>query len=237
MKRHALRLGALAALALSSAAGCSTANTTAGELNQGGFSYKAVGDGRSDVASRSLTNDYGGNNPVPVLAVGGTFNIRFVPKTGSGNEWGSDQIIPAAPSLITRDGANLVAKRPGQSAVLAYDGQVVQDFVHVQVKVVDHVQLSRIDLGFETVLNENDKVTLVAGQPTVELAAIPMSAFGDPLAGALAYQWSIEGDPETVALTSKGGYENGLSVGTKPGTAVVSVRVADHGASFHVEVQ
>lgn len=237
MKRHALPLGALAALALSSLVGCSTANTTAGELNQGGFSYKAVGDGRSDVASRTLTDTYGGNNPIPILAAGGTFNIRFVPKDGTGNEWGSDQIIPAAPSLIVRDGANLVAKRPGQSAILANDGQVVQDFVHVQVKLVDHVQLSRIDVGFETVLNDNDQVTIVAGQPTVELAAIPMSAFGDPLAGALSFQWSVDGDPETVALTSKGGYENGLSAGTKPGTAVVSVRVADRSASFHVEVK
>jgi hypothetical protein len=237
VNRHLLSLGAVAALALSSVVGCSTANTTSGELNQGGFSYSTVGDGRSDIASRTITNDYGGNNPVPVLAVGGAFKVRFIPKDGNGNEWGSDQIIPAAPSLIARDGANLVTKRPGQSAILANDGQVVQDFIHVQVKLVDHVQLSRVDVGFETVLGENDQVNLVAGQPTVELVAQPMSSVGEILAGSMPYQWSVDGDPEVVALTSKGGYSNGLSAGTKPGTAVVSVRVADRSASFHVEVK
>ena len=230
------RVGATAVLAVWGTLGCTSANTTSGELNQGGFSYATVGDGRSDVASRTLTNDYGGNNPVPVLAVGGQFNVRFVPKSGGGSEWGSDQIIPAAPGLLAREGANLVAKRPGQSAILANDGSVVRDFVHVQVKLVDRVQLSRVDAGVETVLGDSETITLLAGQSSVDLAALPMSSVGEILAGSMPYAWSIEGDPDIVTLTSKGGYQNGLSAGTKAGKVTVVVRVAGQSSSFHVEV-
>ena len=236
MKRTTVRLAAVAALALSGAAGCNAANTTSGELNQGGFSYSTIGDGRSDIATRTLTSSYDGNNPVPVLAVGGEFNVRFIPK-GGGSEWGSDQIIPAAPALIARDGANLLVKRPGQSAILANDGSVVQDFIHVQAKLVDHVQVARVDLGVDTVVGDNEAIPLVAGQPTLDVVATPMSAVGEVLAGSMSYQWSVDGDADVLSLTSKGGYQNGLAAGTKTGNVTVTVKVADRTASFQVQVK
>jgi hypothetical protein len=238
VERHTLGLAAASALALFGAVGCSLAdNTTSGELNQGGFSYEPVGDGRSDVATRTLNgNLLTSNNPVPLLAQGGTFKVRFIPN-GGGSEWGSDQIIPAAPGLVVRDGANLVAKRPGQSAILANDGSVVQDFVHVHVKLIDHIEIARTDAGFDTIVNDNEAVLLIAGQPTVNVVAQPKSAVGEVLGGALSYAWSVEGDADVVALTSNLGFANGLAAGTKPGTATVKVKVAGLSASFQVQVK
>lgn len=236
MKRHIGRDAVIAALALGGAVGCSLADSaTQGELNQGGFSYEAVGDGRSDVATHNPVTDYSGIIKVPLIAVGGVFKLEFIPKSGSGSNWGSDQLIPAAPGLIARDGASLVAKRPGQSAVLANDGSVVQDFVHMQIKLVDHIQVVRVDGGGDTPLGDADVVALTLGQPAVTVFAQPVSAIGEVLAGALPYTWSVGGDAD-VTLSSTGGYENGLVAGSKTGTALVTVSVAGKSAAVHVQV-
>jgi hypothetical protein len=227
------RAGAVAALGLFGAVGCSASGATTGELNQGGFSYETVGDGRADVASGLPSSSWSGNAPVPVIAVGGEFKLQFIPNGGSGSSWGSDQIIPAAPGLIARDGANLVAKRPGQSAVLANDGSVVQDFVHVQVKLVDHVVLARTDGGGQQPLGAGDTLSLAAGQ-SLHLSAIPMSVVGEILAGSLPYAWSLTGDP-AVTLGSTGGFATDV-LGDKPGKAVVTVNVAGKSAAIGVEV-
>lgn len=236
MKRHIGRDAVIAALALGGAVGCSLSDSaTQGELNQGGFAYETVGDGRSDVVMRAPVTDYTGIIKVPLVAVGGAFKLKFIPKSGSGSEWGTDQLIPAAPGLIAREGASFVAKRPGQSAVLANDGSVVQDFIHVQVKLVDHIQIIQAGSGGDTPLGDADVVAMTLGQPAVTVVAQPVSAIGEVLAGALPYAWSISGDAD-VTLSSTGGYENGLATGSKSGTATVTLSVAGKSASIHVQV-
>jgi hypothetical protein len=165
------------------------------------------------------------------LAVGGDvrpalhFDLR-------GSAAPSTHLLSARPDVVEVRNGLLVGKSPGMSAVLvAMDGDVVVDFLHVWVKAADHIEVHGIDTASGDMGAVSEPIELVVGDG---MHFSPHAYAGsEQLIGVGASSWVV--DPP-IAVVLREGLPNRVHLVAKtPGTADVKVTML--GATTHLTVK
>ncbi len=198
-------------------AGCEAAPATRpGELGNGAFAWLCVTE--ADAACSSIVE------PAPAfprqVAVGGEFELRYL---------GADTTSPpVSGSVLLERGVQagtFTAVAPGVASVLVYGGEVLVDFLHLELVDVELLSVAPgaavadgLEVGEEGVL----VVTPVAG--------------GEVAAGSLPYAWSVD-RPEVVSLEVPATLDDRVHLrGLSPGEAVVTVTTGASTAATTVRV-
>jgi hypothetical protein len=113
---------------------------------------------------------------------------------------------------------------PGFASVVVYEGDEVFDFLHLEVKPVERLQMSTSSLPAE-------------GLPVDDTARVLVTAIcdGEPCAGGLPYQWSVD-QPDVLEIEPPVGPDDEVRVrALSPGLATVTV-MADTVGVIQIEV-
>jgi hypothetical protein len=155
-----------------------------------------AGCGSSGAMRQTTLGEHGkpsGAAPSAPLAIG----TRFYPELAAsidGTTTPNLRLESAVPDILTVDGAALVAKKPGTSAVLITtdDGSVV-DFVHVWVSPITAITVTRKDSNNERIAGA---IGLAVGE---DITLEPALWFGaQRLTGDADVTWTASSDHVTV---------------------------------------
>lgn len=237
---------ALLALLAGTLVACTSPSGTPGEFGYGAFRYECVTwgdpmcDGDPAPVVVSSTEDEGSGNvvatprrlPLPgAIVAGGLFDVEFRGSSSSDtNAVARRGVLPAAPRIAERVGDAILAGQGGMVALVAADERRAVDLVHQLVLPVTQLRL---------ILPPSD--VLVPNRPT-RIDAVPVSAGGAELAGALTWNWEVS-DPTILSLytvnnlafdqDTSGAVQDDtvFVVGSAPGTATLTVTVDALGLS------
>jgi hypothetical protein len=141
-------------------------------------------------------------------------------------------LSPRADIIEVRNGL-LVGKAAGTAPVLmALDGDVVIDFIHVTVRAADRIEVHGIDASGADVGELTDGIDLVAGDG---LRLVPHAYGGaDRLVGVATSTWTV--DPP-IALVLREGLPNRVRLlARRPGEANVTVAMLGRTKTLHLKV-
>jgi hypothetical protein len=167
-------------------------------------------------------------HPLAPLAIGAHFHPEVSTEI-AGTSTPNLRLESAAPEILAVDGGDLVAKRPGTSAVLIStdDGSVV-DFVHVWVAPVTQITLARRD-GERLA----GTVGLAVGEDLTLSPALWNGA--QKLAGEAEVQWTVS-DDKALAVLPDGSADRRRIRARAPGKATVTASLGGATTSIDVEV-
>lgn len=179
----------LAGVAATTALACTLVPTPTGLLGNGTFTYVCPTDSTSAPDLACPTSNGWPTHPV---AVGASFTVTYAQLSTNGGEVEGSSIYavtPASPLLASPSDGGLIAKGAGYEALLAYSGDVVDDFVFVRFEAIDHLVPS------------SNSVTLV-DDSLQTLSVQPTDVAGNTLGGQLACNWSITAGSAVVMFAS-----------------------------------
>jgi hypothetical protein len=237
-RRQLWRMGII--LLASLASGCTILPPVGevGELGNGGFTYKCVGDG----TDLGCANAISANAPIPLaFAVGASVTFTFTPERSesSKDEGTADlaaSLMSASPEILVAEGKSFRFLKAGTVALLARTSTgVVVDFLHLKGEEIDHLDVED-DLG-----NAVEDVQL---KPlgSIVLNVTPKGASGATLAGPLHYAWqtSDEAVAKLASTQPLGSIERAnrvtLSAGQQDGEALISVTVQERKLDIPVQI-
>ncbi len=163
------------------------------------------------------------DSPLPSIAVGASFSMTYEGRVPNSPNGKPTQIIlfSASPPMLTVTGTEMVARLPGQAAVLARTSEgTVTDFVHVNLA------------SPHSILVEGNSLQKVGSQN--ELVASPLGADGQVLGGTLSYSWTLEGT--AVGLLDNVGRKATL-VAREVGTSIVRTQSGEVTGEFEITVE
>jgi hypothetical protein len=166
------------------------------------------------------------------LAVGGEVRPAIHYDTRGSAGLATHLLSPRTDVVDVRDGL-LLGKAPGTAAVLvALDGDVVVDFVHVTVRPADRVEVHGIDAAGNDLGDLTERVELVVGDET---RLVPHGYAGaQALAGVATSTWTVE---PPIAVVLREGLPNRVRlVARQPGSAKVTVTMLGKTCSLPLEV-
>jgi hypothetical protein len=144
LRRGVAWLGLTMCACYSTCDGSPAAATATGELGNGTFEYRCIG------TSDPVCEDGVFSQPFPdCIAVGGAFRLDYTLRDIS--ERDEDELTPflhieaANTSFLGGEGGSFHASRPGRTAVLAYDNDVVVDLLHMELVQPDALELQGLD--------------------------------------------------------------------------------------------
>jgi hypothetical protein len=168
------------------------------------------------------------------LAVGGRVRptIRYQLQGSAGL---ATHLLSPRRDIIDVEGGLLVGKAAGTAPVLvalvAVDGDVVIDFVHVTVRAADRIEIHGVDGAGGDLGELTEPVELVAGESA---RFVPHAYAGpDRLVGVATAEWTVE---PPIAVVLREGLPNRVRVlARQPGEA--TLRVAMLGKSSEVRLK
>jgi hypothetical protein len=217
-------------------AGCGPLGSP-GALQNGRFGY-VCGATVTDLGCGDLASD-----TVPgAIAVGAHFDVQYTIDVTSDGPVPAD-LAPAAPAILVPEAASEAGAfgfrfaSPRVVALLANTTDSgVADFIHLNGVALDHVAITL--LGGSRI----STLALSVNGPTSAVAAEPLGAEEQPLAGNLVYTWAVA-DPTVVSLSPFTGVlgwnrESQMTiVPLKAGTTTVTASANGMQASVTVTVQ
>ena len=171
-----------------------------------------------------------GAAPSAPLAIG----TRFYPElatTIDGTSTPNLRLESAVPDILTVDGAALVAKKPGTSAVLITtdDGSVV-DFVHVWVSPITAITVSRKDSNNERIAGA---IGLAVGE---DITLEPALWFGaQRLTGDADVQWTSSND-HVISVLRDGSAARRRLRARSAGKSTITIALGEVKATVELEV-
>jgi hypothetical protein len=175
---------------------------------------------QTDLASTSGSTDKGGLASAldAPLAVGGEVRPSIHYEVPGSAGLPAHLLSPRRDILEVRDGL-LVGKAAGTAPVLlALDGDLVVDFVHVSVRAADRIEVDGIDSAGADLGELTEAIELAAGE---SLRLVPHAYAGpNRLAGVATSTWTV--DPP-IALVLREGLPNRVRLlARQPGQAKVT---------------
>jgi hypothetical protein len=202
-----------------------------GDLGNGVFSY--VCDSGSDpVCSEQTVGDL---LTVPAaVAVGARFSLQYTPSPFGDDSGGSTLVEPASTALFIQTEAfssSFEGIKPGLGAILARRGDLVVDFVHLEIRTPDGVQVDRVTLGdnAEPTAAPIHEIDLEMGLTTL-LRGYSVDEAGTALGGAQPVAWISSNEDVVDFVGGADGIEaviRGAGVGTATVSATIGERVAE----------
>jgi hypothetical protein len=187
-----------------------------------------------DLSSTSGAADRGGLASAldAPLAVGGEVrpSIRYEVQGSAG--LATHLLSPRRDIVDVRDGL-LVGKAPGMAPVLvALDGDVVVDFIHVTVRPADRIEVHGIDSAGADLGELTEPIELVTGDGT---RLVPHVYAGSArLVGVASSAWTV--DPP-IAVVLREGLPNRVHlVARRPGEANLTVAMLGKTKTLHLKV-
>ena len=211
---------AVVLVALGCSSGCEPQGTP-GELHHGHFEYFCLDHNDSHCAPP----EYGHAMPA-LIAVTSRFGVKF----WRGGR--SEEVDSASPWMLVRESPQIFrAIERGRVALLAFEGDVVVDLLHVDIGVADRL---RIDDATDVDAPREDiaAVPLSVGESAV-LRAVVVDESGQKLAGSMPGGWAVA-DEQIVEWSSEG-YEITLTARAE-GTTSAEVTLGPVRAAIEVVV-
>lgn len=176
--------------ALACASGCDPPGTP-GELHHGYFHYLCLDQNDSHCGPP----EYGNEMPA-LVAVTSRFGVDF---TRAGR---SEEVDSASPWMLVRESPQLFrAIEPGRVALLAFEGDAVVDFLHVDIAVAHHLRIDD-DTDRDAPREDISTLPLAVGESAL-LRAFVLDGSGQRLAGSMPGGWAVA-DAQIVEWSSEG---------------------------------
>ena len=207
-----------------------------GEIRNGVFSY-VCDSGNDPVCSKQTVGDL--LEMPAAVAVGGRFSLQFTSLPFGNDTGGSTLVEPASSSLLIQTEAfssSFQAIKPGVGAILARRGELVVDFVHLEIEVPAAVRVDRFVVGddIEPTAQSISELDLQMGSTSL-LRGYAVDEAGTALGGAQAVAWTSSNEDVVDFEGGNTGIEAAVRA-TGEGTATVSVTVGDNVADVEVTV-
>lgn len=209
-----------------------------GELGNGYFEY--VCSESPDTACRATMIEYQ-RVPSPI-AVGAVFDLDYVYHSSVEDsvDTGAVNLRPASTERVERTSEGLLRLLDaGEHAILAHDGEVVADMIHLHANEVD-----MIDIHLQTFTDDLDwidvqEIQLLVGQ-TARIEASPVDEDGRVLAGGFELDWQTSDDSVVYlgeALYLMGTIEHVIDIEARAaGEASITVTLGSHQRTIDVVV-
>jgi hypothetical protein len=221
-------------LLASGALGCGFASSTGGEMGElgnGGFTYKCMGDGTDIACIDNVSLD------VMVVAVGTPIALDYTPRPADSTKDPAADLTfllkSASPEILTADGNAFQFVKAGAAALLARSPTgVVGDFLHLEGAEIDHFD-AEDSLGLAVTAIQLAPLGSVVIDVAPKDAMTSKHPSGRKLAGPLHYAWKTS-NATVAALTASSpvfgsarGNRITVTAGAQDGDATISVTVQE----------
>lgn len=175
-----------------------------GELGNGVFYWLCT----SDADPSCKKNEDAADKFPSVVALGADFMLQYQENSGryAAPLSGSSHLVPGSPT------GTFTAAVPGYASVVVYEGETLLDFLHIEVRSIDRLQMSSAGLGA-------DGIDVGA---TATITTTPL-CLDEPCAGSLPYEWATD-RPDLLNVEQPISFDNQVTIsGISPGEAQIIV--------------
>jgi len=204
--------------------GCRPNMTRSGQMGNGSFKYVCSYTGEDLGCDPELAWGF-----PDAIAVGSEFNVDYAEDSIFGDGLGMEQpVISASSARVAPWGNGFQMVKPGYTALLASNGEIVIDFTHIYGEDVAGLDLSCGE-------GNQDQIELQIGE-SLSCRVAPLSQQGEYLAGRLTFDWT-ESDPLVATVVNDTLSGNIADVkGIAEGEATITVSQGQHTLQRQVTV-